>query len=78
MKTRHLDKDKPAMVPEIVAQTITQNPFILEYLCARARRHWRTSPAFRKSFQGKDEREVLTMWLIHWSENPPCDSVVSL
>lgn len=78
MKTHDLDKDKPAMVPEIVAQTVTQNPHTLEYLCARARRHWRTIPSFRRSFAGKDEREVLTMWLTYWLENPSLDSPIKL
>ena len=81
MKTRNLDRGKPAKVPEIVeqtimqiAQTVTQNPHTLEYLCARARRHWRTLPSSRQSFEGKDEQEVLTMWLTDGSKYPPCDS----
>lgn len=68
MKTPDLDTDLPALVPEIIADTITQDPERARRLCERARRHWKTDAGFRRSFRRKDERDVLAMWLQHWHD----------
>ena len=66
MKTPDLDSDLPALVPEVIADTITQDPECARRLCERARRHWLTNAGFRRSFLRKDERSVLAMWFQHW------------
>ena len=65
MKTPDLDTDLAA-IPEIIADTLTQDPATARRLCERARRHWKTNGGFRRSFKRKDERSVLAMWFQHW------------
>lgn len=70
MKTPDLDTDKPALIPEIIAAACTQDPEAQARLCERARRHWKTTAGFRRSFIRKDERAVLRMWFEHWLGSP--------
>ena len=74
MKTPDLDTDLPALVLEIIADTITQDPASARRLCERARRHWLTNAGFRRSFKRKDERSVLAMWFQHWTDNENAQS----
>lgn len=66
MKAPDLDTDLPALVPELIAEQVTQDETVQAKLCSRARRHWKTVAGFRKSFVRKDERAVLRMWFDHW------------
>ena len=72
MKTPDLDTNL-TVIPEAVADTLTQDKATSARLCERARRHWKTNAGFRKSFARKDEREVLTMWMGHWLARPCLD-----
>lgn len=65
MKMFSLDKN-PCVIPEVIAESITKDKNKQTYLCNRARRHFADSENFRRSFKGKDEREVLGMWFKHW------------
>jgi hypothetical protein len=64
----NLDADLPALIPEIIAEAITQDQDAARRMCARARLLWETNAGFRRSFRRKDERDVLTMWFRHWSD----------
>lgn len=64
--TYDFDQDNPALVPEIIADVHGRDREQRDRLCARARYHWRTLESFRRSFAGKDVRDVLAMWFSHW------------
>lgn len=68
MKQHNLDKDT-LLVPEVIADIITQDRGQADRLCEKARRHWRESEGFRRSFRRKDERATLAMWFKHWQDS---------
>ena len=65
MKTYSIDDDTP-LIPEMVAEDVSQDASEREALCARARHHWATHEGFRASFKRQDERDKLAQWMRHW------------
>jgi hypothetical protein len=60
-----MDKDTP-LIPEIVADGLTQDREESARLGARAREMWATSAEFRKSFDEGDPRDVMRSWFMTW------------
>jgi hypothetical protein len=55
------------LIPEIVANDLTQDKAEVNQLGARARAMWSNSKEFRDSFLGaKDMREVMKEWFLQW------------
>lgn len=69
LKTFDMDKDKPALSLEVIADCLTADRATADRLCERARMHWRTNDGFRASYKRKDERAVTRMWFRHWLES---------
>lgn len=65
----HSIDTETVLVPEALADLVTQDKKIADHLCDRARYQWCHNPSFRaKFFKGKDQRDVLLMWFNHWHE----------
>lgn len=54
------------VIPEVIADTLTQDRELAEALVVRFRFHWRTNKNFRKSFSRRDERDQAAVWMRHW------------
>lgn len=70
MRTHDIDKDTP-LVPEIIADMVTTRRDVADALCLKARANWMSQAAFRESFKGKDERDVLREWFERWTVECP-------
>lgn len=77
--THDIDADTP-LVPEVIADMVTTSRRKADLLCLKARVTWRASAAFRDSFAGKDERDVLRDWFQRWmaEESKPFSYDVNL
>ena len=59
------DKDKPALILEIIADRITRSPSRANALCKRAQYYYADNAAFREAFVRRDEREVMHNFMAH-------------
>ena len=60
-----LDAETP-LIPEMVAETITQDAEEIEYVCHRARIHYVKDLRFRRKMRCKSCREWLIAFMDHW------------
>lgn len=66
MKTYNLDNDTP-LVPEIIADSVTQDKDLSALICERLRWHYANTPSFRKKLRGAKCREFAKSFLDHWT-----------
>lgn len=66
MKRPNIDTDTP-LVPEIIADTVTQDKQLAEMLCNRARWHYAMQASFRSGCRKASGREYLAAFMHHWS-----------
>lgn len=57
---------EPTVIPEIIADQLTQDRELAAALATRFNYHWRTNKSFRKSFSRRDERDQAAVWMRHW------------
>jgi hypothetical protein len=62
--------EETVLLPEIIAEGITQDKTEIEYLVNRAEMHFKNSDHFRKSItaKGNKGRDNLYMFMAHWIE----------
>ena len=61
-----IDKDLPELSPEIIADSVSDDPIIQSRLCAMLRDKWRSHSTVRDSFKNKDCRVACRAWFLHW------------
>jgi len=66
MKTPKIDLETP-LIPEVIADTVTQDKELAVLLCERARWHYAFNGSFRRKCKGASGREHLKAFMSHWA-----------
>ena len=64
----HTLEDGTPLIPELIAERISQSVVFIDYASDRARRCYQNNRYFRKQMHTSNCRELLEMFMFHWYE----------